>query len=60
LARAPPAPGRLALVQELVNTHDIEERTEGLRTPDHSLNWLLALSLIPRDTAAATVPTVTP
>src|SRR5919108_1599487 len=36
----PPAPGRLRLVQEFVNTRDLEEGTDRIRDPAGLAGWL--------------------
>jgi predicted RNA-binding Zn ribbon-like protein len=44
-----PAPGALLVVQELVNTLDIEEGTDAIETPAGLRDWLLERSLAPAD-----------
>jgi predicted RNA-binding Zn ribbon-like protein len=39
-AQSPPAPGELRLVQELINTHDLETREDVLREPAALAPWL--------------------
>ncbi|HEX2088324.1 MAG TPA: ABATE domain-containing protein [Actinomycetota bacterium] len=43
-----PAPGGLRLVQEFVNTNDIEGGTDALATPDALQAWLRSRGLLPR------------
>ncbi|HYX86163.1 MAG TPA: ABATE domain-containing protein, partial [Gaiellales bacterium] len=40
-----PAPGSLLLVQEFVNTLDIEEGTDAIDTPERLRSWLVAHGL---------------
>jgi hypothetical protein len=44
-----PAPGRLALVQEFVNTHDIEDRRDRLARPEPARVWLRERGLLAPD-----------
>jgi len=41
-----PAPGELEMVRQFVNTRDVEEGTEALRTPDDLTRWLRDASLL--------------
>lgn len=41
-----PAPGRLALVQDFVNTLNMERGTEELRGPEDARNWLAGRGLL--------------
>lgn len=47
-AARPPAPGGLSLVQELVNTLDIEAGEDELATPGAATRWLHEHGLLPR------------
>lgn len=42
------APGRLELIRRFVNTYDVEDDVEALRTPDDLAAWLHAMELTPR------------
>jgi predicted RNA-binding Zn ribbon-like protein len=44
-----PAPGRLELVQQFVNTHDYEDGSEELATPEALRAWLAERGLMPPD-----------
>ena len=44
-----PAPGALLVVQELVNTRDIEAGTDSIETPAGLRSWLVERSLAPKD-----------
>jgi predicted RNA-binding Zn ribbon-like protein len=46
MAKEREAPGELELVRGFVNTLDIEERTDGLTTPDELRGWLSAHCLL--------------
>ena len=44
-----PAPGALLVVQELVNTRDVEADTDAIETPAGLRSWLVERSLAPAD-----------
>lgn len=48
-----PAPGRLRLVQDFVNTHDIENGRDRVAHPTRLRDWLVEGSLLERDTAVS-------
>jgi predicted RNA-binding Zn ribbon-like protein len=48
-----PAPGGLRLVQEFVNTNDIEAGTDALATPDALRVWLRTRGFLPRGVRAS-------
>jgi len=52
-AAANPAPGALLIVQELVNTLDVEADTDAIETPAGLRDWLLERSLAPADVRPA-------
>jgi predicted RNA-binding Zn ribbon-like protein len=45
-----PAPGRLSLVQEFVNTNEIDENRDDLAQPDGLREWLVQRALLGPDT----------
>ena len=47
-ARRPPAPGRLELVRQFLNTVDIESEDDELSTPQHLVAWLADRGLLRR------------
>jgi len=47
-----PAPGRLALVQAFINTHDIEGGTDALATSEDLARWLRQAGLLGRGVGA--------
>lgn len=47
-----PAPGALALVQQFINTRDIEAATDALDSPERLARWLAANALMPADVPA--------
>ena len=46
----PPAPGRLRLVQALVNTTDLETAKDAINTPAGIEAWLREFDLVPEGT----------
>ena len=48
VARRPPAPGRLELVRQFLNTVDIESGEDDLATPEQLAAWLSERGLLPR------------
>ncbi|MEA2453615.1 MAG: hypothetical protein QOG04_2325 [Actinomycetota bacterium] len=45
MANRPPAPGRLAIVQDFLNTYDLEDNEDALSTPEKLDSWLCKHSL---------------
>jgi predicted RNA-binding Zn ribbon-like protein len=52
--RRAPAPGPLRLVQEFVNTRDIEAGTDDIASPAGLARWLVGHGLVPEGTALGT------
>ncbi len=48
-ANVTPAPGRLELVRQFLNTADFENETDELETPDGARRWLVAQRLLARN-----------
>ena len=47
------APGELELVRRFVNTHDIEEESDELESPESLLSWFAGMDLLDEDGATA-------